>query len=74
MEKGVIGVFGELGLQYHGIEQDDPGMGEYYKTAESLSIPVGLHTGLGPPGGPHTFAPEFRTTLGWPTLLEEVAG
>ncbi len=31
-----------------------------------------LHTGLGPPGGPHSFAPAFRVALGRPTLFEPV--
>jgi hypothetical protein len=47
-------------------------MGAYYKIAEENGIPVCLHTGLGPPGGPHSFAPKFRTTLGKPTLFEPV--
>ena len=41
--------------------------------AEEMGIPVALHTGLGPPGGPHTFAPKFRVTLGRPTLAEPCA-
>ena len=71
-ENGSIDVLGELGLQYHGLSPDDPMMEPYYKTAEENNIPVCLHTGLGPPGGPHSFAPEFRTTLGKPTLFEPV--
>lgn len=72
VEEGVVGVLGELGLQYSGIAPDDPRLREYYAAAEELGIPVALHTGLGPPGGPHTFAPEFRTTLGRPSLMEPV--
>lgn len=72
VDEGVIGVVGELGFQYHGIAPNDSRLDEYYKTAENLAIPVALHTGLGPPGGPHTFAPEFRTTLGRPSLFEPV--
>ena len=72
VEEGVIGVLGELGLQYHGIAPNDPRLEDYYTTAENLGIPVALHTGLGPPGGPHKFAPEFRTTLGRPSLFEPV--
>lgn len=72
VDEGVIGVLGELGFQYHGIAPNDSRLDEYYKTAENLAIPVALHTGLGPPGGPHTFAPEFRTTLGRPSLFEPV--
>lgn len=72
VEEGVFGVLGELGLQYSGIAPDDPRMAPYYAAAEELGVPVALHTGLGPPGGPHTFAPEFRTTLGRPALFEPV--
>lgn len=67
-----IDVLGELGLQYAGLVPDDPMMEPYYQVAEDNGIPVCLHTGLGPPGGPHTFAPKFRTTLGKPTLFEPV--
>lgn len=67
-----INALGELGLQYAGLAPDDPMMEPYYQVAEENGIPVCLHTGLGPPGGPHTFAPKFRTTLGKPTLFEPV--
>lgn len=72
VDEGVMGVLGELGLQYHGIDPDDTRLHEYYDIAETMEIAVALHTGLGPPGGPHTFAPEFRTTLGRPSLFEPV--
>lgn len=71
-EKGEVDILGELGLQYFGLAPDVPIMGPYYKIAEENGIPVCLHTGLGPPGGPHSFAPKFRTTLGKPTLFEPV--
>lgn len=69
---GTIGVFGELGLQYEGIAPDDSRLSPYYDYLEDAGIPVALHTGLGPPGGPHTFAPNFRVTLGRPDLFEPV--
>lgn len=72
VEEGTVGVFGELGLQYYGIAPDDPRLGPYWDYLETTRVPVALHTGLGPPGGPHTFAPEFRTTLGRPSLFEPV--
>jgi hypothetical protein len=40
--------------------------------AEELDIPVGIHTGLGPPSTPNQCCPEFRNTLGNPALLEDV--
>ena len=69
---GVLGVLGELGLQYHGILPDDPRLEPYYQAAEELRLPVALHTGLGPPGASHTFAPRFRAALGKPGLFEPV--
>ena len=71
-EEGIVQVLGELGFQYYGKEPDTPEWEPYYALAEELGIPVCLHTGLGPPGGPHSFAPDFRTTLGKPSLFEEV--
>lgn len=72
VEEGVVGVFGELGFQYYGVQPDDPRLDPYWDAAAELGIPVALHTGLGPPGGPHSFAPAFRVTLGRPTLFEPV--
>lgn len=72
VEEGTVGVFGELGLQYAGIAPDDPRLDPYYDYLEASGVPLALHTGLGPPGGPHSFAPAFRVTLGRPTLFEPV--
>ena len=72
VETGTLDVLGELGLQYYGIRPDDPKLEPYYAVAEEMGIPVCLHTGLGPPGAPHTTAPKFRTTLGRPSLFEPV--
>lgn len=72
VEAGTMGVLGELGLQYEGIAPDDPRMAPYYDYLEASGVPLALHTGLGPPGGPHSFAPAFRVTLGRPTLFEPV--
>lgn len=70
--EGTVGVLGELGLQYAGIAPDDPRLNPYYDYLEASGVPLALHTGLGPPGGPHSFAPAFRVTLGRPTLFEPV--
>lgn len=69
---GKIDILGELGLQYYGLEPNVSSLASYYEIAEENGIPVCLHTGLGPPGGPHSFAPDFRTTLGKPSLFEPV--
>jgi predicted TIM-barrel fold metal-dependent hydrolase len=69
---GRLGVMAELALQYSGLAPNDPQVEPYWKLAEELDIPVGLHTGLGPPGTPYQCCPKFRTSLGNPALLEEV--
>ena len=71
-DNGKIGVLDELGLQYHGLRPDDPRLEPYFVVAEKNNIPVCLHTGLGPPGAPFNFAPEFRVKLGRPELFEPV--
>jgi uncharacterized protein len=70
VEEGVVGVLGELGLQYFGIAPDDARLAPYYDYLEASGVPLALHTGLGPPGGPHSFAPAFRVELGRPTRFE----
>ncbi len=72
VKEGVFGVLGELGLQYYGISPDNTDLEPYYAALEEMGVPLALHTGLGPPGAPHSFAPDFRVTLGRPTLLEPV--
>lgn len=69
---GRLVALGELGLQYMGIGPNDPRMEPLWALAEELDVPVGLHTGLAPPGTPYTCCPKFRITLGNPALLEEV--
>jgi predicted TIM-barrel fold metal-dependent hydrolase len=69
---GHVGVLGELGLQYSGLSVADPELEPYLAFAEESNIPVGLHTGLGPPGTPYQCCPKFRVTLGNPLLLEPV--
>ena len=69
---GRLLVLGELGLQYEGIAPNDARMEPVWSLAEELDIPVGLHTGLAPPGTPYRCCPKFRNTLGNPALLEDV--
>lgn len=68
---GELAVHGELGLQYMGMGLDDPRLEAHLALAVELDVPVALHTGLGPPGSPHGCCPDFRTTLGNPSRLEE---
>ncbi len=73
MQAGRVHVLGELILQHRGMAPNDPRLESYYALAEETDIPVGIHTGLGPPGTPYDpCCPNFRVTLGNPILVEEV--
>ncbi len=73
MQAGRVHVLGELILQHRGMAPNDPRLEPYYALAEETDIPVGIHTGLGPPGTPYDpCCPNFRVTLGNPILVEEV--
>ena len=70
---GRVQVLGELILQHMGMAPNDPRLEPYYALAEELDIPVGIHTGIGPPGTPYLPGLQgFRVTLGNPALVEEV--
>jgi predicted TIM-barrel fold metal-dependent hydrolase len=68
---GRLGALGELTAQYAGLSASDPALEPYLALAEELDIPVGIHTGIGPPGATYTCCPKFREKLGNPLLLEE---
>ena len=71
--EGKFKMFGEIGAQYRGFSPSDPVYAEYFKLAEELDIPVGIHLGEGPPGGIHTLGPPtYRVKLGSPLLLEDL--
>jgi len=73
IEVGRVRVLGELILQHRGMAPNDVRMEPYYALAEEMDIPVGIHTGIGPPGTPYELCcPNFRVTLGNPILVEEV--
>jgi len=73
MQAGRVHVLGELILQMRGMAPNDPRMEPYYALAEEMDIPIGIHTGTGPPGTPYEpCCPNFRVTLGNPILVEEV--
>jgi predicted TIM-barrel fold metal-dependent hydrolase len=65
-------VFAEVGAQYRGRRLDDPSYEPYFALAEELDIPVGVHLGEGPPGGPHVGYSTYRASLTSPLQLEEV--
>ena len=59
-------------LSTEGVSLDDPRWESYFALAEELDVPVGVHLGEGPPGGPHWAAPGYRARLTSPLQLEEV--
>jgi hypothetical protein len=66
-----VQVFAEVGPQYRGMAPADPALDPYFALAEELDIPVGLHMGEGPPGGPNFPSYEkYRVAMGDPLLLE----
>lgn len=64
-------VLGEIGAQYMGLSLSSPELEPYLALAEELDVPVGIHTGFGPPGATYNCCPKFRAGLGNPLLLEE---
>lgn len=71
-KSGRVAVLGELLLPYAGLAPNDPRLEPYFALAEEFDIPVGIHTGSGPPRAPYEGTPQSRVTLGNPLLLEEV--
>lgn len=67
---GDLKVMGEIGAQYHGLNPSDAWFEPYLALAEELDIPVGIHTGLAPPGTPYRCCPDFSVALGNPLQLE----
>jgi hypothetical protein len=69
---GSTQVFGEVTIQYRGMEPADPAFEPYLALAEEMDVPVGIHVGPGPPGAPYLGNPNYRARLHSPLLLEEV--
>ena len=67
-----LDAFGEVAAQYAGYSPSDPAFDAYWAVASKHGVPVGIHTGGGPPGTPYTCCPKFRLKLGDPLLLEEM--
>ena len=64
---GKLGGMGELGIQYEGIEANDPRMEPFYAIAEEFDVPVLIHHhGTAGP------SEKFRISIGHPEQLEEV--
>jgi uncharacterized protein len=67
-----LDAFGEVAAQYAGYSPSDPAFDAYWTVAEKHGVPVGIHTGGGPPRTPYTCCPKFRLSLGDPLLLEDL--
>ncbi len=67
-----LDAFGEVTAQYEGYSPSDPAFDAYWAVAEKHGVPVGIHTGGGPPRTPYACCPKFRLTLGDPLLLEDL--
>lgn len=67
-----LDAFGEVAPQYQGYSPSDPAFDAYWTVAEKHRVPVGIHTGGGPPRTPYTCCPKFRLSLGDPLLLEDL--
>lgn len=64
-------VFGEVTDQYNGTAMDDPVLDPFWEIAANHDVPVGIHTGIGPPGAPAVH-PGFRAALHSPFGLERL--
>lgn len=69
---GRLHAMGEITAQYEGLSPSDPQLEPYFALAEELDIPVGIHTGVGPPGTPYSGKPNFRLAMGNPLLVEDL--
>jgi uncharacterized protein len=67
-----LALFAEVSPQYEGVTLDDSRWRPYFALAEELDIPVGVHLGEGPAGGPYWATPSYRARLTSPFQLEEV--
>jgi uncharacterized protein len=73
IDKDKVAVFAEIAPQYEGMSPADPQLDPYFALAEELDIPVGIHMGEGPPGGPNVEGySKYRVKMGDPLLLEDV--
>lgn len=67
LQSGRYTVIGEINAQYDNRGPNDPALDPYFKLAETLDVPVLIHTaGIGARN------PNFRSALGHPLMLEEV--
>jgi predicted TIM-barrel fold metal-dependent hydrolase len=72
VEEKRIRALGELAPIYEGISPNDPRWDPVYAVAEEHGLPVGIHTGGGPPGIVQSSRPKFRYEYGNPFQLQDV--
>ncbi len=70
-ESGEFEIMGELTMQYAGKTPSDSDLDSYFALAESMDLPVCIHTGFSFPGITRV-APNFRMSLGNPLVMEEL--
>ena len=68
---GDVGAVGEITAQYAGLAPDAPEFAPFLDFAEKFDLPVGIHTGTGPPAATLTY-PGHRVALGNPMLLDSL--
>ncbi len=69
---GRLGALGEVTAIYDGFSPSDMRFDEYYRLAEQVGIPVGIHTGIGIPEASYGCCPGFRIGLATPLNVEDV--
>ena len=69
---GKLAALSELAPQYGGLAPDHENFEPYWKLAEELDIPVGIHIGPGPPGVIYLGSSRYRARLHSALALEEV--
>lgn len=69
---GRVNFLGEITGVYAGSAPGGPRLDPYFALATEFSIPVGIHTGVGPLRRPPNCCSEFNVPLGDPALLEPV--
>lgn len=72
VDEGRFKALGEIAPEYFGIAPNDPRWEPVYALAEEHELPVGIHTGGGPPGIVFRGRPKFRYEYGNPYLLQDV--
>jgi len=65
-------VMAEFKPQYEGLKPGDEELNKFFKLAEELDVPIGIHMGLGPTGAAYIGYKDYRMSHSNPLFLEEV--